>query len=66
VWVEGLRVDHANHILGVRLNVWTSIIVFVVAVGFLVVRRRDQPDPSPADRSSDDLGGASAEAPDAR
>jgi hypothetical protein len=23
-----LREDHANHILGLRVNVWTSIIVF--------------------------------------
>ena len=29
VWIEMLREDHANHILGVRLNVWTSIVVFV-------------------------------------
>ena len=26
--VENLRVDEANHILGLRLNVWTSILVF--------------------------------------
>ena len=24
VWIEALRTDHANHILGLRLNVWTS------------------------------------------
>jgi phosphatidylglycerol---prolipoprotein diacylglyceryl transferase len=28
VWIEALRIDTANHILGLRLNVWTSIIVF--------------------------------------
>lgn len=28
VWIEMLRIDEANHILGLRLNVWTSIIVF--------------------------------------
>jgi phosphatidylglycerol---prolipoprotein diacylglyceryl transferase len=28
VWIEMLRIDTANHILGLRLNVWTSIIVF--------------------------------------
>ena len=27
-WIEALRSDHANHILGLRLNDWTSIIVF--------------------------------------
>jgi prolipoprotein diacylglyceryltransferase len=26
--IELLRTDHANHILGLRLNVWTSVIVF--------------------------------------
>ena len=28
VWIEMLRIDTANHILGLRLNVWTSILVF--------------------------------------
>jgi prolipoprotein diacylglyceryl transferase len=36
LWVEALRIDHANHILGLRLNIWTSIIIFVGAVGFLI------------------------------
>lgn len=26
--VENLRIDEANHVLGLRLNVWTSILVF--------------------------------------
>ena len=25
-WIEYLRIDTANHIFGVRLNVWTSIV----------------------------------------
>jgi len=41
LWIELLRIDPANHILGVRLNVWTSIIVGVGAlVAFVVVGRR--------------------------
>ncbi len=28
-WIEALREDHANHILGVRLNDWTSLLVFI-------------------------------------
>ncbi len=28
VWIEMLRIDEANHVLGLRLNVWTSIVVF--------------------------------------
>jgi prolipoprotein diacylglyceryl transferase len=39
-WIEYLRVDHANHLLGLRLNDWTCLIVFSGAVLFLVVRRR--------------------------
>ncbi len=45
VWVEALRVDHANRILGLRLNVWTSIIIFAAAVAFLILRRRRRPEP---------------------
>ena len=44
VWVEALRVDHANHILGLRLNVWTSIIIFAASVTFLIRGRRGQPE----------------------
>jgi prolipoprotein diacylglyceryl transferase len=28
-WIEALRTDHANHFLGLRLNDWTSIVVFL-------------------------------------
>jgi len=37
-WIEALRSDQANHILGLRLNDWTAIIVFVVAL-ILFLRR---------------------------
>ncbi len=33
-WIEMLRIDTANHFLGLRINVFTSIMMFVVAVGF--------------------------------
>ncbi|MFC4948458.1 prolipoprotein diacylglyceryl transferase [Pseudonocardia sp. GCM10023141] len=39
-WIEALRVDHANHVLGLRLNDWTSLAVFLAAAGFLVWRGR--------------------------
>jgi prolipoprotein diacylglyceryl transferase len=40
-WIEYLRVDHANHILGLRLNDWTSILVFLFAlIGFVISARR--------------------------
>ncbi len=40
VWIEMLRIDNAHHILGLRLNVWTSIILFCVATVALVVLRK--------------------------
>ncbi|MGV9778244.1 prolipoprotein diacylglyceryl transferase [Streptosporangium sp. NPDC003464] len=33
-WIEGMRVDTAHHILGLRLNQWTSIVLFVAAVAY--------------------------------
>jgi prolipoprotein diacylglyceryl transferase len=43
VWIEALRIDDAEHILGLRLNIWTSIVVWVGAlVAFIVVGRRHQ------------------------
>ncbi len=36
VWIEALRSDHANHILGLRLNVWTSVLVFVAALAWFL------------------------------
>lgn len=49
-WIEALRVDHVNHFLGLRLNDWTSLVVFVAAVGFLFLRKphREQPEAVPA------------------
>ena len=42
-WVEALRVDHANHFFGLRLNDWTSLVVFLSAVTYLVLARRGAP-----------------------
>ncbi|GGK48332.1 prolipoprotein diacylglyceryl transferase 1 [Planomonospora parontospora subsp. parontospora] len=33
-WIEGLRVDTAHHILGLRLNQWTSIVLFLAALAY--------------------------------
>jgi prolipoprotein diacylglyceryl transferase len=38
-WIEWLRVDSAHHVLGLRLNDWTSLVVFLAAVGYLYVYR---------------------------
>ncbi|MCR6490997.1 prolipoprotein diacylglyceryl transferase [Cellulomonas sp. P24] len=40
-WIEMLRIDTAHQVLGLRLNVWTSILVGLGAlVAFVVVGRR--------------------------
>jgi prolipoprotein diacylglyceryl transferase len=42
-WIEMLRIDDVEyqHVLGLRLNVWTSIVLFILAsVYFVVVGRR--------------------------
>ena len=37
VWIELLRVDEAHRILGLRLNVWTSILVFLIGLAGYVM-----------------------------
>ncbi|MFV2105116.1 prolipoprotein diacylglyceryl transferase [Micromonospora sp. LOL_015] len=41
-WIEMMRTDEANEILGVRLNVWTSAVVFLAALVYLVRVRGPQ------------------------
>lgn len=43
VWIEMLRIDTANHILGLRLNVWTAILVGLGAVVYIVISARRRP-----------------------
>lgn len=42
-WIEYLRVDDAHHVLGLRLNDWTSILVFAAAVVYMVVSAKLRP-----------------------
>ncbi|HEX4015491.1 MAG TPA: prolipoprotein diacylglyceryl transferase [Frankiaceae bacterium] len=44
-WIESLRIDTAHRFFGLRLNDYVSIIVFLLAVAFLIKRRgaRDVP-----------------------
>jgi prolipoprotein diacylglyceryl transferase len=42
-WTEYLRVDDAHHVLGMRLNNWTSILVFLLAVLYIVVSAKKRP-----------------------
>ena len=42
-WIEALRIDPANTVLGLRLNILTSAVVFVGAVTYLIVSARLRP-----------------------
>ncbi|MEU3914643.1 prolipoprotein diacylglyceryl transferase [Streptomyces sp. NPDC029721] len=62
VWIEYMRVDEAHHILGVRLNVWTAIVVFILAVVYFVLSAKLRPgreevvEPEPSGGSGDTAG----------
>ncbi|HJX43152.1 MAG TPA: prolipoprotein diacylglyceryl transferase [Geodermatophilus sp.] len=66
LWIELLRIDDANRILGVRLNVVTCIVVGLLAVAYLVWQRGrprevlDRADETTDDTTDDDVA---AEAP---
>jgi prolipoprotein diacylglyceryl transferase len=42
-WIEALRIDEANHILGLRLNLWTCAVVYVAGLVLFVARRGGRP-----------------------
>jgi prolipoprotein diacylglyceryl transferase len=42
-WIEGLRVDAAQQVLGLRLNEWTSVVVLLGALVYLLVSARLRP-----------------------
>jgi prolipoprotein diacylglyceryl transferase len=69
-WIEALRVDQAHHILGLRLNGWTSVLVFAGALVFFVLRRGpretevepvDREPREPADREPAEAGAEPAD-----
>ena len=74
-WIEYLRVDDAHHILGLRLNNWTAVLVFLLAVLYMVLSARKRPgreeivEPVATEASDDEDAsgdeGASAEKDDA-
>lgn len=59
-WIEAMRIDpvQADDVLGLRLNVWTSIVLFCLSVGYIIVSSRRHPgreesalvDPDPDER----------------
>ncbi|MEU6081926.1 prolipoprotein diacylglyceryl transferase [Streptomyces sp. NPDC047108] len=42
-WIEYMRIDEAHHILGVRLNVWTSVLVFLAAIAYMIISSNRRP-----------------------
>jgi prolipoprotein diacylglyceryl transferase len=44
-WIEYLRIDpvEADDVFGLRLNVWTSIVLFLLSVGYFVWSARTRP-----------------------
>lgn len=42
-WIEYMRVDDAHHIFGLRLNNWTALVVFLLAVVYMVVSAKKRP-----------------------
>ncbi len=46
VWIEMMRTDEATHLLGIRINVFTSLIVLALAVIYLLVVRGKREDPA--------------------
>jgi len=66
LWIELLRIDAAERILGVRLNVFTSVIVGLLAVAYLVWQRgrpREVIDRGAAAAGRSGAGGSPAAAP---
>ncbi|MBM7787543.1 prolipoprotein diacylglyceryl transferase [Tenggerimyces flavus] len=77
-WIEYMRIDEVNHILGLRLNVWTSVLVFLGGVAYFVISSRlrpgredpaslnPQPDPDPSDESAEKPENAEDDEPDSK
>ena len=61
LWIELLRIDSANELWGLRINVWTSIVVGAAALVALLVGLRPGPE-VPSD--DDDAGRESVEQAD--
>ncbi|WP_329278249.1 prolipoprotein diacylglyceryl transferase [Streptomyces sp. NBC_01451] len=60
-WIEYLRVDDAHHILGMRLNNWTAIFVFILAVVYFVLSAKKRPGREEVVEPGEDLPDGSAQ-----
>ncbi len=61
VWIEALRIDDAEHILGLRLNIWTSVAVLALGVTMFVLSRRRHRTREDSVYRADSAGASSAE-----
>ncbi|MFC0224819.1 prolipoprotein diacylglyceryl transferase [Nocardioides zeicaulis] len=61
-WIENMRIDEVqmNDVLGLRLNVWTSIVLFVLATAYFVWSTRARPGREEVVRTKPPLGGEPA------
>ncbi len=58
LWLETIRIDQATHILGLRINIWMSLIGIIASAAWLFFRgRATDPSGSDDDPGSDDAGG---------
>jgi prolipoprotein diacylglyceryltransferase len=48
-WIESLRIDDAHKFLGLRLNDWTSVVLFAAAAAYFVIAGRKVDDRSAND-----------------
>lgn len=62
-WTEYLRIDESHTFLGLRLNNWTSVVVFLGAIACLVVSARRHPGIEDVSRSKDEGGNERAGEP---
>jgi prolipoprotein diacylglyceryl transferase len=64
-WIEYMRVDEAEKIFGMRLNNWTSILVFIGAVAYMVISAKRRPGrEEPETLKGLDVHGEDEEVPD--
>ncbi|MCX5386399.1 prolipoprotein diacylglyceryl transferase [Streptomyces sp. NBC_00083] len=54
-WIEALRIDHANTFLGLRLNDWVSVALFLGAVAYLLATRRPTAEADEEDAAREEL-----------
>jgi prolipoprotein diacylglyceryl transferase len=53
-WIEALRIDDAHRFLGLRLNDWTALIVFLLAGAYFVAMRPRGDEPEPVEEGADE------------